>query len=93
MKLKHILTTLVLVPVLAILVACGSKMTPANLDKIHNDMTVAEVKDILGAPTEENSGGMGPMSGTTLVYKDGKNQVTINFVNGKVVMKSGSFGN
>jgi len=75
------------------LLACGSKMNSANLEKIHNDMTTAEVKDVLGSPTEENTGGMGPLSGTTYVYKSGKSQVTINFVNGKVVMKSGSFDN
>jgi hypothetical protein len=82
---------LLLTLAVAFLAACGSKLTSGNLQKIHNDMTVVEVKSVLGEPTEEKTGGIGPLNGTSLIYRDGKNEVVVNFVNDKVVMKNGSF--
>lgn len=79
------------VAVLSLLVACGSKVTPANLDKIQNDMTPAQVTAILGKPTEVKTSGFMGLTSTTYLYKKGNTEVTITFVNDKVMAKNGSF--
>lgn len=82
---------LLLVTVLGLLVACGSKLTPENLSKVQNDMTPAQVTSILGQPTETKTSGFMGLTATTFVYKKGNTEVTITFVNDKVMAKSGSF--
>lgn len=81
----------VLISAFGLLAACGSRLTPANLDKIHNDMTTAEVKSILGNPSEVKTSGFMGLTSSTYVYKKGNNEVTITFVNDKVMTKAGSF--
>lgn len=82
---------MVLVTVLGLLVACGSKVTPENLGKVQNDMTPAQVISILGQPTEQKTSGFMGLTSTTFVYKKGNTEVTITFVNDKVMAKAGSF--
>ncbi len=82
--------TVLLLTVVAALAAC-SKLTEDNLQKVHNGMTSADVKAILGEPTSSNSGNLLGISGTTFVYHTDKSDVTINFVNDKVVSTEGSF--
>lgn len=79
------------VAVLSLLVACGSKVTAANLDKVKNDMTTAQVQDILGKPTEVKTSGFMGLTSTTYTYKKGNSEIVITFVNDKVMTKSGSF--
>ncbi len=79
------------VAALSLLVACGSKVTPANLDKVQNDMTPAQVTAILGKPTEVKTSGFMGLTSTTYLYKKGNTEVTITFVNDKVMAKNGSF--
>ncbi len=67
------------------LTGCGSKVNEANAEKIKNDMTEAQVKDILGAPTETEN------NGNTLVWKNGNDSIKVAFVNGKVAMKISSY--
>ena len=73
----------------AFLLGCGSKINQENYDKLKNGMTMEEVKAILGKPTESKTAGIGPLSGTTAVWKD-SNGTTINikFLNGKVQLKT-----
>lgn len=76
---------------IALLVACGSP-TQDNLAKIKNDMTPAEVESILGKPTSSNTQKMGAIETVTYEYKKGDLPlVTIVFVQGKLISKSGSF--
>ena len=82
----------------------GNTVTKENYEKIKDNMSEAEVRAILGRPTEvgDNSraanvfnqqGGRG--GGLTdvriLVWKSGQNQITCGFVKDKLVMRVGSF--
>jgi outer membrane protein assembly factor BamE (lipoprotein component of BamABCDE complex) len=88
--MKTIRTTLLLTLVLA-LAAC-SKLTEDNLEKIHNGMTTADVKAILGEPTSSQTGSaLGLISGTTYVYHTDKSDVKISFIDDKVVATQGDF--
>ena len=71
-----------------ILPACGgAKISQDNFDKIKVGMTQAEVKIILGDPTEASSLDVAGFSGTTSTWKQGDTTIRIQFVNGKVVAK------
>ena len=82
---------MICVAVLSLLVACGSNLTPANLDKVQNDMTPAQVTAILGKPTEVKTSGFMGLTSTIYTYKKGNTEIVITFVNDKVMAKSGSF--
>ena len=74
-----------------LLTAC-SRLTEDNLQKVHNGMTTAEVKAILGAPTSSDTGSaLGIVSGTTYVYHTNSSDVKITFVNDKVIATEGEF--
>jgi hypothetical protein len=66
----------------------GNKVTKANYDKISNDMTEAQVKDVLGSPTETKSAGG---AGSVMIWKGGDDTISVTFVNGKVAGKISSF--
>ena len=67
--------------------------TQYNLGKVQPEMTQADVRFILGPPTEykeepiPNDGG----TQTTYTYRKGSHEVVIVFKNDKVQTKSGSF--
>lgn len=80
------------------LVNCSAQqVTQTNYSKIKTGMTEEEVINILGEP-EQSSGAdfdpsfgalpIGGLSGTHMLWRDGKNTVMIEFVNGKVRFKS-----
>ena len=76
-------------PLLALLLAaCGSKISQSNFDKIKDGMSEADVKAILGAPSTSDSIGVAGLSGTSDVWKDKHGTISIQFVNGKVKLKS-----
>jgi outer membrane protein assembly factor BamE (lipoprotein component of BamABCDE complex) len=87
--MKTIRTLLLFSAVIA-LAAC-SKLTQDNLEKVHNGMTTADVKALLGDPTSSSSGSFLGQSGTEYVYHTDKSDVKIDFVNDKVIATSGSF--
>ena len=73
------------------LLSC-SRLTEDNLQKVHNGMTTAEVKDVLGEPTTTSTGSaLGIVSGTKFVYHTATSDVTITFVDDKVIATSGDF--
>ncbi len=82
---------------LAILTACGGgsplTLTQDNLDKVHENMSAAEVKSILGAPMESKSEDIPVVGGTklTYVYANDNSSVTIILKNDKVQSKEGTF--
>jgi outer membrane protein assembly factor BamE (lipoprotein component of BamABCDE complex) len=75
---------------LLLLTAC-SKLTEDNLQKVHNGMTPDEVKAILGAPTDTQSGSVIGISGTTYLYHTSTSDVKITFLNDKVIATDGEF--
>lgn len=72
----------------AAVAGCGSKLTQENFDKIQNGMSMAQVKAILGEPTEAKSVGVGPFSGVSATWKDKNTLINIQFVNDKVTLKT-----
>jgi len=84
--------------VLALLIAgCGAlasmSLTQANLDKIHDDMSPAEVKAILGDPTDSKTEPIPIVGGTQTIYTyhAGTSDVTIIFKNDLMKEKHGTF--
>ena len=69
-------------------------LTQANLDRVQNDMSPAEVEAILGQPSSSQSQPIPIVGGTqtTYNYQDGGSAVTIIFKNDQVKQKSGTFG-
>jgi hypothetical protein len=85
--------------VLALFLAgCGAfsslALTQANLDKIHDDMSPAEVKSILGDPADSKSEPIPVIGGTQTIYTyhSGSSDVTIIFKNDLMKEKHGTFG-
>ncbi len=80
-----------------ILMGCGGgsplTLTQDNLNKVHNDMSQAEVRDIMGAPTDSRDEPIPVVGGTktTYTYRNDSSEVTIVFKNDKVQEKDGSF--
>jgi hypothetical protein len=68
-------------------------LTQANLDKIHDDMSPAEVKSILGEPTDSKSDPIPVVGGTQTIYTYHSNSsdVTIIFKNDLMKEKHGTF--
>jgi hypothetical protein len=70
-----------------LLVACGSRISQENFNRITDGMPYADVVKILGEPqSSEGRGALGITAGTSK-WKDGKHQITIVFINGKVLSK------
>lgn len=78
--------TLVLMALL-LLAAC-SKVTQENFARIQDGMSEQEVTAILGSPTESSSGSILGISGTSSKWTGGDAVITIQFVNGKVALRS-----
>ncbi|MBK8287639.1 MAG: hypothetical protein IPK95_02550 [Cellvibrionales bacterium] len=70
------------------LVACGSKLTQENFNKITDAMPYADVVKILGEPQSSEGGGVLGITAGASVWQDEKHQITIVFVNEKVASKS-----
>jgi hypothetical protein len=69
------------------ILGCGTKVSRANFDKVQTDMTQEEVYKILGEPTETSGLTLGGFSSTTATWKTDNGQISIQFLNGKVVAK------
>jgi transcription antitermination factor NusG len=80
-----------LLVVAAIALAACSKLTASNFEQIQNNMTPDQVKAILGEPAEIKSGGFLGFNGTVYVYRKDNTEVTVTFVQDKVIAKDGSF--
>jgi hypothetical protein len=72
---------------LLLLAAC-SRVTQDNFNKVQDGMTEQEVSAILGSPTESSSGSLLGISGTSSTWTGGDAVITIQFVNGKVALKT-----
>jgi hypothetical protein len=77
--------------------ACGTAskgVTQDNLDKILPNMSSADVKSILGEPTETQTDPIPIVGGTktTYTYRDNDNSIVIILKNDTVQTKEGHFG-
>ena len=69
------------------LAAC-SRVTQENFAKIQDGMSEQKVTVILGSPAESSSGSLLGISGTSSKWTGGDAVITIQFVNGKVALKT-----
>jgi len=80
-----------------LLLGCGSgspfTLNQENLNKIHEDMTQTEVRDIMGAPTESKEEPIPIVGGTqtTYTYRNETSEAVIVFKNDKMKEKHGTF--
>jgi hypothetical protein len=74
------------------LTAC-SKITPENYDRISDGMTEAEVIAILGKPTDSSAVAILNITGTSSTWVGSEYSIMLQFVNGKVRLKSLSRAN
>jgi hypothetical protein len=72
---------------LLLLAAC-SKVTQDNFARIQDGMTEQEVTAILGSPAETSSGSLLGISGTSSTWNGGDAVIAVQFVNGKVALKT-----
>lgn len=72
----------------------STALTPANLNKIHDDMSSAEVISVLGAPATSESESIPLVGGiqTIYTYHNDSSEVTILFKDDLVKEKRGTFG-
>lgn len=85
MKIMYVL-------MLCVLLASCNKLTQSNFDKIENKMTYSEVVALIGEPTTSDSIDIGGVKGTSAVWKSGNADITIQFLNGTVLLKTFSKG-
>jgi len=90
--LTRLLNLLALAVLVVALSSCASKLNDANLAKVKNGMTSAEVKKILGGPDRVETGNILGLEGTTYYYHRGESKVQISFINDQVSVKLGTFG-
>jgi hypothetical protein len=80
-----------------ILLGCGGgsplTLTQDNLNKVHDDMSQADVRSIMGAPTESKDEPIPLVGGTqtTYTYRNDSSEVVIVFKNDQVKEKHGTF--
>ena len=74
--------------VACLLLAACSKVTQENFARIQDGITEQEVTAILGSPAETSSGSMLGISGTSSRWTGGDAVITVQFVNGKVALKT-----
>jgi hypothetical protein len=73
---------------LALAVAACSKVNQENFAKVRDGMSEQEVHALLGSPTESSSVSVLGISGTSSKWVTKDAVVTVQFVNGKVRLKS-----
>lgn len=71
----------------ALLAACGPKVTAENFERIQAGMTQKEVIAVLGEPTETSSVNIAGVSGGMASWKDGGTVISVQFLNDKVQAK------
>lgn len=83
--------------IVSVLAACGGgsklTLTPENFEKIEDGMSAAQVKTILGLPTDSKSEPIPIVGGTktTYTYSNDQDRVTIVLKNDTVQSKEGHF--
>jgi hypothetical protein len=74
--------------VVALAITACSKVNEENFLKIRDGMSEEEVIALLGRPTESNSVTVLGLSGTSARWLGGGAVISVQFVNGKVALKS-----
>jgi hypothetical protein len=93
MKIKNVFKIGVLSLACMAFMACGSKLTQANFEKITDGMSFKEVKALVGSPQQSETSTV-PLLGnqiTTYQYRADKAEATVVFKDEKVISKTASF--
>jgi uncharacterized lipoprotein YehR (DUF1307 family) len=86
--IKSLAVALLIMPIALALVACGSKITSANYDKIEQNVTTyTQAKEILGKPTTDSTLEVLGVKSGIAVWKDGDKVITLTFTNNIVTLK------
>ncbi len=88
--MKYFSTIFLAIIALVVITGC-SRLTQDNLQKVHNGMTTADVKAVLGEPTDSQTKALLGISTTTFTYHTGTSNVAITFIDDKVIATEGSF--
>jgi hypothetical protein len=95
----RVLRTAILVAAASILTACAGAVDAESYGKIKTGMSVKAVENILGSGELQDTGGTGisnagvvtgnpaPSNLKTYLWKDGNNQIIVEFKDGEVVNK------
>ena len=67
---------------------CGPRIDQASFAKIATDMPESEVMALLGAPDDSSSFSLGGLSATSATWEGDEGTISIQFVNGKVALKT-----
>lgn len=73
---------------LLLFAAACSKITQENFSKIQDGMSEQEVHAVLGSPTESSSRTLLGITGTSSKWVASDAVITVQFVNGKALLKS-----
>jgi len=73
---------------LLLFAAACSKITQENFSRIQDGMSEQEVHAVLGSPTESSSRTLLGITGTSSKWVASDAVITIQFVNGKVLLKT-----
>lgn len=87
MILHGIFRAAAMLAAVALLAACGSKVTAENFERIQTGMTQKEVIAVLGEPTETSNVNIAGVSGGMASWKDGGTVISVQFLNDKVQAK------
>ena len=86
-RLRFMTAAVAMVFFLGLMACSGTKINQENFDKIKTGMTLAEVKAILGEPTDSSSIDVAVISGGSAMWKGEGITINIQFMNGKVITK------
>jgi hypothetical protein len=86
-RLRFKVAAVVMIFFFCLLACSGAKINQENFDKIKTGMTMAEVRAILGEPTDSSSIDVAIISGGTAMWKGEGVTINIQFMNGKVIAK------
>ena len=73
---------------LTLALGCGPSFDQETYDQVKVNMTLKEVIHILGEPSESQGVSLGGVSGTSATWKDKHGTINVQFINGKVKLKS-----
>ena len=86
-RLSFKMAALAFVFALGLMACSGSRVNQDNFDKIKTGMSLAEVRAILGEPTDSSSIDAVVFSGASVIWKGEGITISIQFVNDKVIAK------
>lgn len=85
--MKSASAPVVLVVLSLLLLAGCDRVTRDNYEKIRSGMTMDEVVEIIGEPSDTSSIGVGPLEATTARWDGKKGTISIQFTGQKVRIK------